>query len=104
MGPSLYTYWDQCGFALKPTKLHEDRKALEVEFWWLPVRNAKTQPRTVFVGMKPDITTAPDSSGNNISLLYCGNEKEVLKSGKKLQFTTSDPDKYHLPSFELLET
>lgn len=103
MSPSAHAYWDQCIFALKPTKLHEDRKTLEVEFWWLPIRDAKTQPRAVFVGTKPDLTTASDSPGNNVSLLYCGAKKEVLESGKKLQFTTPVPDQYPLPSFELLE-
>lgn len=66
--PSIHAYWDHCIFALKPLKQDEDRKTLEVELWWLPIKDAKAQPSTVPLGRKPDLTTAPDSPGNNISL------------------------------------
>lgn len=68
----------------------------------LPIRHAKQQPGKVPLGEKPDLVTPSDSPGNNIRLLHCdGNE--VLQSGKELSSTTPDPDRYPLPSSELLE-
>lgn len=100
LGDHARVYWDEHLIALKPVQ--RDSNTLTVELWWLPIRLTKDQLQKMIVGRKPDLVEISKSPGNNIKLFDCEIDK-VIESGKVITFTTPDPARYPLPSFELLE-
>lgn len=102
MTPVMHLYWHRCLFALKPIELAPDRTTLKVEFWWLPIKSANSQPKCMAFQSNPELLEVLESPGNNIKILDLVTF-EVFVSGREITFHTSDPDKIPLPSFELLQ-
>ncbi|TAQ84942.1 hypothetical protein B7494_g6737 [Chlorociboria aeruginascens] len=100
--------WGQGAFALKPISLSEDKKTLEVQFFW--------QKKQRDIQETMDLLTVPHSTeglDSNIGMIDSGEPVELvkkqqqqrvpIKSGDCFKLQTDDPDTKPLPSFELLE-
>lgn len=98
LGPMAHYLWGQCQFAVKPIELSTDRKSLKAQFFWLP--DGKY--------IKRNLQARPVVPGNTYrsawGTLLAHNETErFIRSGDVVTFSTQDPDKYPLPSFDLLD-
>ena len=96
--PSAHAYWERAYFALKPVKLSEDKKRLDIQFYWLPA----TPP-----GTRVDIIRVPSISasdrGRNLTRLFNNETCTVISSGNEISLETDDPTLRPLPDFRLLE-
>ncbi|RAK98911.1 HNH endonuclease signature motif containing protein [Aspergillus ibericus CBS 121593] len=80
MNNMAHKLWEKAGFALKPLSLSEDKRQLEVQFYWLPMNKYRGAMR----GLVNFVTDTR------------------LCSGDILTFKTGDPEGHPLPSMELL--
>jgi hypothetical protein len=93
-----HMYWTKAYFALKPLKLSDDKKSLEVEFHWLSKYDRSTASTL-------DILTPPMSpNGSRADMrLYDFSTDRRICSGQKITLTTEDPENLPLPHPALLE-
>ena len=99
MAPSVHAYWSAALFALKPLKMAEDKKSMEVQFFWLP--KIDRQP-LVPLTHRPELPADLQGSVENVKLFNCETEEKIC-SGDKFTLRTNDPEITPLPSLELLE-
>ncbi|KAJ5742945.1 hypothetical protein N7533_010047 [Penicillium manginii] len=87
-------------FALRPVRLSNDRRELEVEFHWLP-REKHRFKDAVDIRKQP----LPYESLDSVEgLRFCAmGSNEPVKSGHRFTLTTDDPVKRPLPDFDLLD-
>lgn len=93
--------WELAVFALKPLSLSEDKRQLEVQFYWLPMnRYRQTMP----------VTAIPSPFPHNLSSTNAGYTtvlcnivtRSRISSGDIFTFKTDDPVGHPLPSMQLL--
>lgn len=94
-----HVYWGKGLFALKPIEKSQDEKELEAHFYWLRQYKHSTQVDPLFL---PQHIFPHSSVGKHIKLFNCITDQKIC-SGDIVRFETTDPDKYPLPSFALLE-
>ncbi|GKZ92483.1 hypothetical protein CBS147343_5179 [Aspergillus niger] len=94
--------WELAVFALKPLSLSEDKRQLEVQFYWLPMnRYRQTMP----------VTAIPSPFPHNLSSTNAGYTtvlcnivtRSRISSGDIFTFKTDDPVGHPLPSMQLLD-
>jgi hypothetical protein len=98
LAPSAHKYWEKGYFALKPIKLSDDKKSLDIKFYWLKVRN----PGDITILQRPILSGEPRNGPNMTKLMNC-NSDVVISSGDQICLKTEKPEKYPLPDFQLLE-
>jgi hypothetical protein len=98
LSPDAHDYWTRTQFALKPIRLSDDKRRLDVEFHWLPKYHYSSEV---------DISTPPKSSeisdGRAKPKLYNFQTDQTISSGQLISLTTDDPEERPLPHFALLE-
>ncbi|PWY82479.1 hypothetical protein BO83DRAFT_454278 [Aspergillus eucalypticola CBS 122712] len=95
--------WKKARFALKPLSLSEDRRSLEVQFYWLPVYNYRSRiPATEIPSRISRKLSGTAVDGKETMLFNIATDKKLC-SGDILTFTTKDPNSHPLPSMELLD-
>jgi len=94
--------WTKRLFALKPLEISDD-KELTVQFFWQPQYDHKPQDRI-------DLLTQLKSSKGLHSIeedyfltYHRDGRPEDIESGQIFKITTENPEKYPLPSWELLQ-
>ncbi|KAF2804494.1 uncharacterized protein BDZ99DRAFT_341644, partial [Mytilinidion resinicola] len=98
LAPHAHAYWAQAYFALKPIRISEDKKCLEVQLFWL-LQNARRP--TVQVQTVPSLA-ALDLGPNSVKL-FDNQTNQLISSGSEISLTTDDPVLRPLPDMALLE-
>lgn len=99
LSSDVHQLWDSARFAFKPIELSQDRRSLKVQFWWLPPSDHSKK----YLFNPPDAPPYLDSDGEGTRLFDCKHAvSPCVKSGDIFTFTTDDPVRLPLPSFELL--
>ncbi|KAJ5780149.1 hypothetical protein N7457_005309 [Penicillium paradoxum] len=105
IGP--HNLWNRCGFALRPIFLDANQTHLRLQFHYLPLKS--NVPKTfrselVDTASKPDLPSLEelDYCPSQPLKLFCF-DGEDLMSGEDIAMWSSDPKKYPLPSWHLLE-
>ena len=99
LSPDAHTYWMKAYFALQPIELSDDKKRLDVKFYWMLRRSEYSH--------KVDILTPPSSledldGGSDIKLFHFPTDQRI-RSGDMISLTTDDPVTRPLPHYGLLE-
>ena len=98
LSPHAHAYWERAYFALKPISISDDKKRLDIQFFWL-----SSNPHV----SGTDILQAPSLSalhaGSNLAKLYNHETDTIIKSGDEISLKTDDPVLRPLPDFWLLE-
>ncbi|GLA04645.1 hypothetical protein AnigIFM60653_004704 [Aspergillus niger] len=103
MTDMTHKLWKKARFALKPLSLSEDRRSLEVQFYWLPVCKYRSRVSATEVPSRfPRKLSGTDVYGQETILFSIATDKKLC-SGDILTFTTNDPNGHPLPSMELLD-
>lgn len=98
LAPHVHRLWGKAHFALKPVKLSEDRKRLTVVFYWLGQGLYEQKD----LRMPPTQVRNFDGATRGTRFVDCESLK-LISSGDTLTFTTTDSEKFPLPSIALLE-
>ena len=93
--------WELAVFALKPLSLSEDKRQLEVQFYWLPMnRYRQTMPVTAIPSPFPHNLS---STNAEYTTVLCNIVTDsTICSGDIFTFKTDDPVGHPLPSMQLL--
>lgn len=87
-------------FALRPVSVSDDKKTLMVQFFWIRKFNKP------FVldekDIKPFLAADSDATLGNGKIFDCVTLKRII-SGDIVSIYTEDPEKWPLPSWDLLE-
>ena len=99
LSPDAHAYWERAYFALKPIRLSEDKKRLDVQFFWL-----SSNPRVSSVHTA-DVPSLPANldHGPGLTKLFDIETGEEIRSGREISLETDDPVSRPLPDFGLLE-
>ncbi|KAJ9239662.1 hypothetical protein DTO169E5_4174 [Paecilomyces variotii] len=97
--PSARRLWEKARFALKPFEPSEDKKKMQVQFFWMPTHQYSKFVRWT---MPPSIPSDL-KCGNLGAKLWNGNQDKRMISGDMITITTENPDTNPLPSFDLLQ-
>ncbi|KAB8236920.1 uncharacterized protein BDW43DRAFT_307934 [Aspergillus alliaceus] len=97
--PDLQRAWAQGRFALRPMNLSDDKKAMDLEFHWMP-RYDHTYDATISIVEQPLSTRNIDRVDECFIFRESG---ERVVSGSIFRLNTSAPIRLPLPSFDLLE-
>ncbi|KAL9113725.1 MAG: hypothetical protein Q9227_002170 [Pyrenula ochraceoflavens] len=100
LSPNAHMYWTKACFALKPLKISDDHKRLDIQFFWLPTNRYE---RAKAIMDQPALLASSTDRGPNSVKLFNNINERKLRTGDKITLETDDTDKYPLPSFELLE-
>jgi HNH endonuclease len=95
----VHRMWCRGAFALKPVSKSDDKKILEVQFFW---QRRQSEPQTISLTTTPFSTDGLDHGDNKTSIFRQDNGQRI-KSGDYFTIKTDDPDQKPLPSFQLLE-
>ncbi|OCK78435.1 hypothetical protein K432DRAFT_406469 [Lepidopterella palustris CBS 459.81] len=94
-----HKYWSEAYFALKPIRLSNDRKRLDIQFFWIPPRNYASQ---VGILHRPSLPADLDQ-GPNLTMLFNNETCKEICSGDDGTLETNDPVSLPLPDFRVLE-
>jgi len=99
LAPSAHKYWEKAHFALKPIRLSDDNKRLDVQFFWLVKGN-----HTPVVSILQHPSLSVDlRRGPNRTVLVNADTLRVICSGDEISLETSNAEQYPLPDVRLLE-
>ncbi len=98
------TLWDRGAFALKPISESDDKKTLELQFFWQEIQTDLQQTMSLLT--TPISTKGLDRNtgifGGTIRLFRTVDGRKI-QSGDIFKLHTDDPEAKPLPSFKLLE-
>jgi hypothetical protein len=99
LAPHAHAYWERAYFALKPIRISDDKKRLDIQFFWL-----SSNPHVLGVNIlqAPSLTVDSDQ-GPNFTMLFNLNSEKKIQSGDEISLETDDPVSRPLPEFRLLE-
>jgi hypothetical protein len=97
--PNAHKYWEKAHFALKPIGLSDDKKRLDIQFFWLAKGNRTSQ---VAILQRPPLPVQLDQ-GPNMTMLLNVQTKQIICSGDQISLETDDPVAHPLPDLKLLE-
>jgi hypothetical protein len=86
-------------FALKPIRLSDDKKRLDIQFYWMPSSKYTSQ---VSILQRP-LLPADKDQGPVPVMLHNLETNRIIRSGDKISLETDDPVERPLPDFNLLE-
>ncbi|KLJ06167.1 hypothetical protein EMPG_10407 [Blastomyces silverae] len=97
--PTVHSFHSAGLFALQPVDASHDGKSLKLKFYWLQQRESHSSTMV-------KITDLPEFP-NDVKLedinMYSSKDGHLIQSGEVIELTTSDPEKYPLPNWDLLE-
>ncbi|OJJ44922.1 hypothetical protein ASPZODRAFT_144248 [Penicilliopsis zonata CBS 506.65] len=99
LAPTVHRYWGKARFALKPIEASEDGRSLNIQFYWLPIRNLG--PRVNLL-VRPSISGPVSAAGDKVTFFNLETDRRV-RSDDLITLTSSHPDSHPLPSVPLLE-
>src|SRR5947207_3372363 len=97
--PNAHTYWEKACFALKPIRLSDDKKHLDIQLFWLPLHKHSSG---VDILRTPSLPEGLDQGPNRVKLFNCETDKKIC-SGDEISLETDDPVTRPLPDLRLLE-
>jgi len=100
LSPDAHAYWTKAYFVLKPIKLSDDEKRLDVKFYWTPKYDYPSKSK-VDILITPQSSEGSDSRAK-IMLFHFPTNRQIC-SGDTISLTTDDPVTRPLPRWELLE-
>ncbi|PYH67557.1 HNH endonuclease signature motif containing protein [Aspergillus vadensis CBS 113365] len=103
MTDMAHKLWKKARFALKPLSLSEDRRSLQVQFYWLPVYNYRSRIPATEVPRRMSRKLSGTTVDGKETMLFNIATNKKLCSGDILTFKTNDPNSHPLPSMELLD-
>ena len=89
----------QNGFTLKPIRLSDDKKRLDMHLFWLAKRNHTSQATIL---QRPPLPVHLDQ-GPNVTKLFNVQTNEIICSGDQISLETDDPVAHPLPDLSLLD-
>lgn len=95
----VHGYWERGYFALKPIRLSDDKKRLDVQFFWLQQHKFASQ---VNILQTPSLPKGLDQ-GPNFAKLWNHQTDKKICSGDEISLETDDPATRPLPDFKVLE-
>jgi hypothetical protein len=98
LSPHAHAYWERAYFALKPMRISDDKKHLNVQFFWLSL-NPHVPGTTIL--QAPSLSAS--DQGPNLTRLFNNDTCAIIKSGDEICLETDDPVSRPLPDFNLLE-
>jgi HNH endonuclease len=98
LSPNAHAYWERAYFALKPMRISDDKKRLDIQFFWL---SSNPHVPGVTILQAPSLS-APDH-GPNLARLFNHETITQICSGDEISLETDDPVSRPLPNFRLLE-
>jgi hypothetical protein len=99
LAPHAHKYWEKAHFALKPIRLSDDMKRLDIQFFWLAKGNHTSEVRILQRPLLPvDLNQGP-----NITKLFNVLTEKSICSGDVISLETDDPVAHPLPNLRLLE-
>jgi HNH endonuclease len=99
LAPHAHAYWERAYFVLKPIRISDDKKRLDVQFFWLPKRSYSPEVDILHV---PQLPAYMDQGPNLVMLFNCKTRIPIC-SGDEIFLETDDPVSRPLPDFRLLE-
>jgi len=100
---TLHVFFSQAVFALRPIRMTEDKKQLELEFHWLPKQMRSPQQPLNPLELPPSSRNR-DCAGRGYRFYYReGTDHARLCTGTQFTMTTDDPKDKPLPDPGLLE-
>ncbi|KAF2177893.1 hypothetical protein K469DRAFT_754850 [Zopfia rhizophila CBS 207.26] len=99
LAPHAHVYWERAYFALKPIRMSDDKKRLDIQFFWLSVNPRVTGVNVSQVPLLP----ANLDQGPNLVKLFNNETDTKIHSGCEISLKTDDPALRPLPDFRLLE-
>jgi hypothetical protein len=96
--PHTHAYWDRAYFALKPIRISDDKKRLDVQLFWL-----SSNPSASEVSLLQIPPLSASDQGPNSTKLWNVDSEKKLCSGDIVSFETDDPVTRPLPDIRLLE-
>ncbi|KAF2191183.1 hypothetical protein K469DRAFT_720172, partial [Zopfia rhizophila CBS 207.26] len=97
--PNAHAYWGKAYFALKPIRMSDDKKRLDVQFFWLSLNPHVPEVNVLQVPSLP----ANLDQGPNLAKLFNHETDTKIHSGCEISLETDDPVLRPLPDFRLLE-
>jgi hypothetical protein len=107
LNTEAHWYWNLGCFALKPLEISDDEKKLTVQFFWQPQYSHRSKDPVDL--LKEPLSsrdlrfTKKDGIGCFLTRRQDHRSHRGIESGDIYAFTTDDPAKRPLPSWELLE-
>ncbi|KAF2194206.1 hypothetical protein K469DRAFT_744878 [Zopfia rhizophila CBS 207.26] len=98
--PNAYAYWEKAYFALKPIRMSDDKKRLDIQFFWLS-SNPHVHVPEVNILQVPSLSAL--DQGPNLAKLFNHETNMPICSGYEISLETDDPVSRPLPDFRLLE-
>jgi hypothetical protein len=98
LAPHAHAYWERAYFALKPIRISDDKKRLDIQFFWL---SSNTPIPGVNILQVP-LLSALDQ-GPNLAKLFNHETNTKIYSRYEISLETNDPVLRPLPDFRLLE-
>jgi hypothetical protein len=92
-------YWTRAYFALKPIRMSDDKKRLDIQFFWL---SSNPHVPEVNILQIPSLIANLDQ-GPNLAKLFNHETDTKIHSGCEISLETDDPVSRPLPDFNLLE-
>jgi hypothetical protein len=99
LAPHAHKYWEKAHFALKPIRLSDDKKRLDIQFFWLAKGNRTS---LVSILQRPPLPVDLDR-GPNITMLFNVLTEKKIYSGDEISLETDDAVAHPLPDLKLLE-
>src|ERR1700712_4204262 len=97
--PNAHKYWEKAYFALKPIRISDDKKRLDVQLFWL---SEQSYSSSVDLLRTPKIEEYANQ-GPKLAKLYNHETDTPIRSGDEISLKTDDPVLRPLPDFRLLE-
>ncbi|KAF2180008.1 hypothetical protein K469DRAFT_715607 [Zopfia rhizophila CBS 207.26] len=98
LAPHAHAYWERAYFALKPIRISDDKKRLDVQFFWLPSNPHVRGVDILQVPSLPDLDQGP-----NLARLFNHETGAKISSRCEISLETDDPVSRPLPDFRILE-
>jgi hypothetical protein len=103
LAPHAHAYWERAYFALKPIRISDDKKRLDIQFFWLPANPYVPGVNILQVPSLSASSQGPSSRGPNSTILSNSESQKAICSGEEISLETDDPVSRPLPDFRLLE-
>lgn len=91
--PTLHKLWGMALFGLEPVYLSEDRRILEVRFFWM---RRFTHPTAI------DLAFRVQNFHKREASVFDSQTGQMVTSGTIIRFTTDDPHSKPLPNWDIL--
>jgi len=99
LAPHAHKYWEKAHFALKPIELSDDKKRLDIQFFWLARGNHASE---VAILQRPPLPVHLDH-GPNVTKLFNVQTDQKICSGDQISLETNDAVAHPLPDPRLLD-